>query len=388
MALPSERKAIRLVAYKDGIVGNTVRQIFSVTGVVDDGGDIIHMGAFQKTLQENADRIKALWSHNYMEPPVGVVRNAKEVLASDLPPEIRAMAPDATGGLYAEVEYLDTSRGQEVLTGIKAGAITENSIGYDAIKWDYEDGEDGWPVRNLREVRLMDVSPVVWGMNPYTGNYKKAMPFKDTGKADMGMAWSKPGMGDFTDSMWADLSDTEKNRIAAHFAWEAGAPPETFGDLRLPHHQPSKDGVGPAVWRGVTAAMSRLMQQGTGIPDGERRAVYDHLAKHYAQFDQTPPDFKSIQLAAIVDEARLLVQTNGTDFLKAGRALSAANIERLKGALDILTSDLAAAEPPSEEPVDDSATAKALVVRVNARALTDELGKRLDMAERELRLHS
>ena len=35
--------------------------------------------------------------------------------------------------------YLDTPRANEVLAGLKAGAIAEMSYAYDVTKWDYEE---------------------------------------------------------------------------------------------------------------------------------------------------------------------------------------------------------------------------------------------------------
>jgi len=31
---------------------------------------------------------------------------------------------------------------------------------------------------------------------------------------------------------------------------------------------------------------------GVNIPDTDQRGVYDHLAKHYRQFEKEPPEFK------------------------------------------------------------------------------------------------
>jgi hypothetical protein len=186
------------------------------------------------------------------------------------------------------------------------------SFGYDPVKFDFEEIKDGDAkgtlVRNLREVRLWDCSDVVYGMCSATqASIKSAMPFKDTGKADEGTDWSKPGLGDFSDEAFEDMSDGEKRRIAAHFAWTVGNPPESFGDLKLPHHLPKKDGVGPAVWKGVSAAMGRLMQADTQIPDGDRKAVYEHLKKHYEQYEKTAPDFKVLQLMWSVNDGIALL---------------------------------------------------------------------------------
>jgi phage head maturation protease len=131
---------------------------------------------------------------------------------------------------------------------------------------------------------------------PEEDSLKAAVPYADHGTADSAAAWSKPNLSDFTDQGWADLTTAERKRIMAHFAWTAANPPETFGDLKLPHHQPQTTGIGPAVWRGVTGAMARLNQTSTDVPDADYDAVYAHLSKHYAEFDQTPPDKKSTEV--------------------------------------------------------------------------------------------
>jgi hypothetical protein len=76
-------------------------------------------------------------------------------------------------------------------------------------------------------------------------------------------------------------------RIRAWFAGEG----DKKGDYKLPHHK--ADGYA-TVWRGVAAAMGALLgaRGGVQIPDSDKRGVYGHLAKHYAQFDKEPPEFK------------------------------------------------------------------------------------------------
>lgn len=111
--------------------------------------------------------------------------------------------------------------------------------------------------------------------------------------ADRDETWQAPTLSDFTDRAWEELSDAEKRRIAGHFAWMPDSPPERFTDLKLPHHRPSD---GRVVWRGVVAAMAALLgaRGGVEIPDSERRAVYEHLASHYRQYGEEPPDFREI----------------------------------------------------------------------------------------------
>jgi len=339
------------VEYKDTphfikqIEGRTVIGFSGVLGNIDAGGDRTWRGAFAKTISEQAKRIKHLWQHQSSEPPTAVVLELREVGRADLPDDLKQRYPDATGALQVTREYLDTPRGNEILQGIAKGAITEMSFGYDPIKVDFEEHPQlkGTQIRNLREVRLYDTSDVNWGMNEATLASKVAVPYRDTGTADEGTAWSGPTLNDFTSDSWEDLSEGDKRRIAAHFAWCESMPPETYSGCKLPHHQAGASGVGKAVWRGAAAAMGALLgaRGGVDIPDADRRAVYNHLSKHYAQFDKEPPDFKLIELARAAQ---------GLDpaALKVGRVLSSANIEKLKRALDTLNEVLSAAEPEDE----------------------------------------
>jgi hypothetical protein len=85
-----------------------------------------------------------------------------------------------------------------------------------------------------------------------------------------------------------------KAAAAAH-AWyddSDGDPPERKGDYKLPHHEVI-GGEPKVVWHGVSHAMNILLggRGGVNIPDGDRKAVYQHLAKHYEQFGEDPPEF-------------------------------------------------------------------------------------------------
>jgi hypothetical protein len=247
------------------------------------------------------------------------------------------------------------------------------SFAFDPVKWDYEEekSEDnptgiGRLVRNLVELRLWDTSDVNWGMNPLTVAVKTVIPYKDTGTADEGEAWSRPTLGDFSDGSWDDMSAAEKQRIAAHFAWSGSRTPESYGDLKLPHHKPQKNGVGPAVWRGVRGAMNVLMggRGGADIPDSDRAGIYRHLVKHYEQFDKEPPDLKFVNLSSMVSEVL------GFEQLDLGREVLGQEMAELAAALEIAQRILLAAEPPQVKEKD-------LV------ALTERTLYKLEIAQRQ-----
>lgn len=102
------------------------------------------------------------------------------------------------------------------------------------------------------------------------------------GKTDK--AWNKPTLEDFTKTAWTDLSSSEKRSIAGHYAYSKNMPPESFGDLKFPHHDPKSHAV---VWSAVANAMARLNQ--SNIPAEDKKSVYNHLKAHYKEFNKEPP---------------------------------------------------------------------------------------------------
>ncbi len=103
-----------------------------------------------------------------------------------------------------------------------------------------------------------------------------------------------------------DWSGTDKlDEILDHGGWDAVAnahawydssedpehdPPWRKTAYKLPHHE-LIDGELRVVWRGVVAAMTVVngARGGVDIPEGDRRKVYDHLGRHYGEFDEDPP---------------------------------------------------------------------------------------------------
>lgn len=369
-----EYKSVRMFTKVDEEDPRKITGVAAVIGNIDSGGDRIIRGAFKKSIQENLDRVRHLWQHESRKPPIASIVDIQEVGRGGLPDEVKKGRPEVKGGLVVVRKYLETERANEVLAGLTSDppAISEMSFAFDPVKWDYEEikaDDDELPsrlVRNLVELRLWDTSDVNWGMNPLTVAVKAALPFKDTGIADESAPWSKPSLSKFSDDGWEDLSDAQKRRIAAHFAWSANNPPESYGDLKLPHHKAQPGGVGPAVWKGVRGAMNVLMggRGGVDIPKGDRKGIYNHLVKHYEQFEKDPPDFK------LVDLSHEVVVASGLEQLILGREVLDVEVVELMDAFEIVKRILMAAEPPPVVPEKD------LV------ALTEQTLQRLDIAER------
>lgn len=308
MANPTETKAGPSFIKEIDLEARTVTGITAVMGNVDDGGDIIHRGAFKKTILESPQRVRHLWNHNSNDPPIATILSLQEVGKGGLPKAVKENFPDAKGGLEVTRKYFKNARAEQVFEALtsKPPAINEMSIGFMPVKFDFDEKEISEDrsllVRNLRELRLFDTSDVNWGMNAATVASKTTLLFKDTGKDPLDAEWSSPALSDFTDEQFEDLTPTQKNRIAAHFAFTENSPPESFGDLKLPFKRPSLGEVGKAVWRGTAAAMDALLgaRGGVSIPRKDRRSVYNALLRYYEIFDKEPPDFKVVELAQAI----------------------------------------------------------------------------------------
>ena len=144
-----ERKTFEFKVTDFDYEGRTVEGYAAVFGNIDQGNDIIHPGAFAKTLVERGNKVRFLWQHD-MHEPIG------------RPLELREDA----SGLFIKAIVSDTARGRDALALMRDNAISGLSIGYDAIPGgtDYSK-EDGTGVRNLRELRLWEFSLVTFPMN-------------------------------------------------------------------------------------------------------------------------------------------------------------------------------------------------------------------------------
>lgn len=124
---------------------------------LDLGGDLIHRGAFKRTLdhwRKSGRPLPLIDSHNYgsVRAVVGKLLDGKET----------------KDGLWTEWEVIQGSDGDEVLRRIEGGYVDGLSIGYRAVKIEEPTEEERlkgvW--RHLKEVELREGSVVVWPMNP------------------------------------------------------------------------------------------------------------------------------------------------------------------------------------------------------------------------------
>ncbi|ALW86326.1 hypothetical protein AUC43_15285 [Hymenobacter sedentarius] len=116
---------------------------------LDSYQDVIKPGAFAKTIQENRARIKHLMHHNTEQVvgrPESIVEDMKGLLVTSI--------------------ISDTQLGRDLLTLVADGVLTENSIGYTAVK---SSRDESTGTRTLQEIKLYEYSTVTWGANENAG---------------------------------------------------------------------------------------------------------------------------------------------------------------------------------------------------------------------------
>ena len=267
----------------------------SVFELEDLDGDIIKPGAFKKTLTEKK-RFPFLWQHMVMEP-IGWVEMEEDEKGLKI-----------TNGKL----ILDVQRAAEARALMKEEAINGLSIGFEYVKWENIDGGKG---KIVTEIKLWEVSAVTFPAQPaamietvksldiskletddMAGEEKKDMkedidlelksviPYHDYGNADEGVEWDGG----------KEVRDADVETLKKICAWYDSENPDIKTSYKLPHHRAADL---KAVWRGVAAAMGALLgaRGGADIPEADRKGVYNHLVKHYKDFDKEPPEFHSVE---------------------------------------------------------------------------------------------
>ena len=149
------------IQYKDELL--SIKDIDEAEGIVtgyfghfnnkDSVGDIIKQGAFAETIADwgpqGKRRIKHLFNHN----PSALIG-------------IPTLLKEDEEGLYYESKISKTSLGKDMLRLVADGVITEHSIGYTTLGYEFDDDDD--TVVYLTKIRLYEGSFVTWGANEMT----------------------------------------------------------------------------------------------------------------------------------------------------------------------------------------------------------------------------
>lgn len=315
--------------FKVDVDSRTIEGYASVFKIKDLGGDIIHPGAFARSLSRRSKesggwRIPLLWQHQ-IETPIG----RPVVLEED------------SYGLHFIDSIPDTGPGTpetRALVLAKEGVIDGVSIGYISEREEIVEKDDDW-TRDLFQVDLFERSLVTFPMNDEArvtrvqkqwlsldsefcakagkllsaknfrgikraidilegviasitlesekSEHKAVIPYKSYPTDDR--PWDGP----------AEIAAAEVSDLRIMCTWYDSENADVKSAYKLPHHR--ADGYSIS-WQGLTAAMGALLgaRGGVQVPSGDRRGIYNHLARHYRDdFDRDPPEFRSVDSSEI-----------------------------------------------------------------------------------------
>ena len=136
------------IEFKETAIDMSARTIegYASTWDLDQTNDIIHQGAFTKTIDEGfmSKRIKMLWQHN---EPLGM---PTEMFEDDR-------------GLYVKGKISRTQLGDEAMELMRDGVVNTMSIGFSIPQNKSGFNDEG--IRNIHEVKLFEFSPVTFPAN-------------------------------------------------------------------------------------------------------------------------------------------------------------------------------------------------------------------------------
>jgi HK97 family phage prohead protease len=262
----------------------------STFGNIDSDRDIIAPGAFAKSLEKGAGKVKMLWHHDARQP-IGIWDKIEE--------DKRGLAVEGRLLIGQGVPKAD-----EAYALIKARAIDGLSIGF-RIPEGGASFDDKKRVRTISQVDLWEISPVTFPANDRATirRVKGVVPFQDLPLADRGRAWDGSA-AEARVRRWAgggsDIADMDWDRYRRAFLWFDSANPERITSYKLG----IADIVGgalTAIPRGIFAAAGVLMgsRGGVDIPDADRRRAMAHLERYYGKMDLESP-FKAAEIVESV----------------------------------------------------------------------------------------
>ncbi len=360
------------------------------TGDKDRDGDIIEPNGWK--LANFRKNPVILFGHGYRDLPVA---KSLEIKIEDN--KLMFKPEFATKEIYP---FADT-----VFQMYKNKFIRTFSVGFVPLKKEPIDIEDektncGKSGYRFTSQELLEIScaPVPSNVGAMAQRGMKEMMIKGFGLIDpaeidvvnRGVVPFRSFPTDAEDAIWdagKEIRAAEVSDLKIMCAWFDSENPEIKTSYKLPHHRTNNKNV---VWRAVAAAMGALLgaRGGVQIPTGDKQGVYNHLAKHYKQFEKEPPEYKDYsesELKKIYAEiwfeeigdiiTRQLEIQDEENYLKSGRVLSEKNRSLIKHCIEVLNELYNASEPKESEEEPKSAEAN----EEKLLELKSEVGKLSDL---------
>lgn len=191
---------------------------------------------------------------------------------------------------------------------------------------------------------------------------KTVIPYEDRGSSDIDTKWDAGA-----EVKVADITD-----LLVISAWYDPDNRDVKSAYKLPHHKGT--GRHPSVWNGVKAAMGALLgaRGGVDIQDNERRGVYNHLKKHYKEYDKEAPDFKEYSIDELYEmDSKGIIDIGDTVAIskelleeitdvKVGKVISKKNEKLIRDTLDKMSQISSALEKILDADTANEAPVKAV----------------------------
>lgn len=275
--------------------------VIASTQVLDRQGDVINQDGWD--LSNYKKNAVVLWGHNVKEerPPIG---KAIKVWIEGEGKKAKLM-------FKTQFDMADKFA-SEIYRKVKDGFINMVSVGFLPLEWEPLDKNEAFGGNRFLKQELLEISFVPVPANPQAAvqirsmgvepidedklypqiekpksedkDLKGVIPFKATDTVPETSDWDGPG----------EMAKASVEDLKEICAWYDTDAPEVKSSYKLPHHQAVGHKV---VWRGVLSSMALLLgaKGGVKIPEEDRKGVYNHLVKHYKQYDKEAPEFRMVE---------------------------------------------------------------------------------------------
>ena len=255
-------------------------------GVVDADGDIVEPTAFNSSIADNLP-IPVLSGHDQGKLVGKVIFAQPRHITGD---EYR---------LFTRLQMnMETEAGRDAFSNVAGDFVREWSIGFNIPKESdvEQEGRDvSTVIRRIANLDWVEVSSVIRGSSPSTVTVAaKASPATHAKGAIPShlTAWVEDAWDGGL--MRGRIKGGAAALRAAHAWVDPDGDPELKSSYKYLHHQVGRNGRGgPANIRAVTTALANLNARKAGIPENDRRGVYNHLARHLREAGRKPSELRS-----------------------------------------------------------------------------------------------
>src|SRR3989304_2708388 len=248
-----------------------------------------------------------LWGHNFREerPPIG------KVLKVWLDGEGKK-----TRLMFKPKFDLEDPFAAEIYRKYKDGFLNSFSVGYIPLEIDGNQhlkmelleisavavpaNADANVRRGLEEFKIKTITwegiyKCLYGCNLES---KDIIPFSGFPIAEESRAWNG-GTAEGRIRNWAGGPELEKIdwlKYRKGFTWFDSRDEKNLRSYKLLHHDIENEEL-VTVWTGIRTAMAILLgaRGGIDIPESDRKGIYNHLLRHYEQFEKEVPEFKYVE---------------------------------------------------------------------------------------------